>query len=77
MPAMTKESITPKYLSIRGAQTYSGLGNPYLEKHVRNGNIDSVLVKESPDAKRGKRLIIRESLDAWIEKGILQKEAIK
>lgn len=62
-------SITPRWLTYEQAAIYSGLGTRVLENHVRAGFIRSSNAC-APGASRGRRLIDRLSLDAFIEAGI-------
>jgi hypothetical protein len=62
-------SITPRWLTYDQAAIYSGLGTRVLENHVRYGFIRSSHAC-APGATRGRRLICRESLDAFIEAGV-------
>lgn len=52
--------IQPRYLSMKDAATYTGLTTRTLHKAVANNSVRSFL-------NGRKRLILRESLDAWIE----------
>ena len=53
-------TIQPRYLSMKDAATYTGLTTRTLHKAVANNSVRSFL-------NGRKRLILRESLDAWIE----------
>jgi hypothetical protein len=63
------ESITPRWLGFDQAAIYSGLGIRVLQNHVKAGFIRSSNAC-APGASRGRRLIDRESLDAFIEAGV-------
>lgn len=52
--------IQPKYLNLADASRYCGLAKRTLEDHAKAGDFVSFVC-----ARR--RLIDRESLDAWIE----------
>jgi excisionase family DNA binding protein len=52
--------ITPRWLSLANASKYSGLSVRTLNKAVKSKSFKSYL-------NGRKRLIDRESLDAWIE----------
>lgn len=62
-------SILPKWFGIKDAAHYSGLSKSLIELLVRDGHVTSSNVVR-PGTSRGRRLILRESLDAWIEAGI-------
>ena len=63
------QSVTPKWLTLTQAAIYSGLGLRVLQNHAKAGFIRSSNVV-SPGSTRGRRLIDRESLDAFIEAGV-------
>jgi len=70
MSAPTKTNdITPRWLTYEKAEIYSGLGTRVLQNHVKAGFIRSSNAV-APGATRGRRLIDRESLDAFIEAGV-------
>lgn len=62
-------SITPRWLSYDQAANYSGLGKRVLQNHVKAGYVRSSNCI-APGCSRGRRLIDRESLDAFIEAGV-------
>jgi len=66
---MGKQIITPRWLTLTQATMYSGLGTRVLQNHIRGGFIRSSSVC-APGSSRGRRLIDRESLDAFIEAGV-------
>lgn len=51
--------VQPKYLTLTDARTYCGLSERTLKRAIKAGLVKSF--------NRGRRLIDRESLDAWIE----------
>ncbi len=63
------EAIPPKWFGIKEAAHYSGLSKSLIELLVRDGHVTSSNVIR-PGTSRGRRLILRESLDSWIEAGI-------
>jgi hypothetical protein len=65
----TRHTITPRWLSYKGASHYSGLSIRVLQDHVKGGRIVASNVI-APGATRGRRVISRESLDQFIEQGI-------
>lgn len=69
MPLPKHVAITPRWLGIAQAVTYSGLGERVLQNHIKNGFIRSSHAC-APGSSRGRRLIDRESLDAFIEAGV-------
>ena len=69
---MGNQSITPRWLTLTQASIYSGLGTRVLQNHIRAEYIRSSNVC-APGSTRGRRLIDRESLDAFIEAGIGKK----
>jgi len=61
--------IVPRWLTLKGAAIHTGLSERTIENHVRaNLVISSNVVM--PGATRGRRLVERESLDAFIEQWI-------
>jgi hypothetical protein len=69
----TPSSATPftnPYLTISNAVTYSGLCRSTIYNLIRGNSplVDSISVPgpTRPNAKRGKRLVLRESLDAYL-----------
>jgi len=69
MQARAQITITPRWLGFDQASIYSGLGIRVLQNHVKNDFIRSSNVV-APGSTRGRRLIDRESLDAFIEAGV-------
>lgn len=65
----TTQNINPRWLGFDQAALYSGLGVRVLQNHVKAGFIRSSNCR-APGASRGRRLIDRESLDAFIEAGV-------
>jgi excisionase family DNA binding protein len=57
MPAA--ETITPGWLTRKGAKAYCGLSIPTIDRAIRAGAFEIRRVGRTP-------LINRESLDAWI-----------
>lgn len=55
-----KQKVTPRYLSLANSAIYTGLSVRTLNKAVKDNKVKSYL-------NGRKRLIDRESLDAWIE----------
>ncbi|MDB4801687.1 helix-turn-helix domain-containing protein [Akkermansiaceae bacterium] len=66
---MNKEC--PRWAPIKTAAKYSGLSERHLYNAIADGLIRSSLVKR-PNASRGRRLVDLQSLDAWIETGLMQ-----
>lgn len=66
---------SPRWLTFQKASFYSGLGERVLQNHVKNGFIRASNVC-APGATRGRRLIDRESLDAFIEAGVGKKSEL-
>ena len=58
--------ITPQWLTIEGARRYSGLSDGTIYAYIRSGHVVSAMVT-LPGNRRGRRLINRASLDAFIE----------
>ena len=69
------EYIFPRWLTIKGAAIYSGLSERTIQNYIKADVIISSNVV-LPGASRGRRLIERISLDAFIEKGIGGKSLI-
>ena len=66
---MQNQNVIVRWLGISQAAIYSGVSTRLLENWIRDGLIRSSNVI-APGATRGRRLIDRESLDAFIESGI-------
>jgi hypothetical protein len=62
-------SVTPHWLTYEQAAIYSGLGIRVLQNHVRAGFIRSSNAC-APGASKGRRLLERASIDAFIEAGV-------
>ena len=62
--------ITPQWLTIEGVRKYSGLSSNTIYNYLHTGHIVSAMVK-LPGNRRGRRLINRASLDAFIERYIV------
>ncbi len=75
MQAQTKTNIAPRWLGIYDASTYAGVSARLIENWIRDGLIVSSCVK-TPGCVRGRRLIDRLSLDAFIESGIGERTAM-
>jgi len=65
----TKNSILPRWLTLEGASTYSGLTIRTLQNYIAAGHVRSSNVV-APGNTRGRRLLDRASLDAFIEEGL-------
>lgn len=53
---------TPRWLRIRGAAKYSGLGRSKLYELLSEGRIRSICVRSQKGAQHGVRLVDRESI---------------
>jgi DNA polymerase III epsilon subunit-like protein len=62
--------ITPQWLTIEGVRRYSGLSSNTIYNYINTGHIVSAMVK-LPGNHRGRRLINRASLDAFIERYVV------
>ncbi|MEI6654167.1 MAG: helix-turn-helix domain-containing protein [Verrucomicrobiota bacterium] len=69
MQTTSQSTITRRWLTYELAEIYSGIGARTLQNHIRAGHIRSSNAC-APGATRGRRLIDRESLDAFIEAGV-------
>jgi hypothetical protein len=63
------QQIQPRWATLKDAAKYSGLSERYLQDFIRDGLIQSSLVKRT-NAKRGRRLIDLWSLDECIQQGL-------
>jgi hypothetical protein len=63
------QQLQPRWATLKGAAKYSGLSERYLQDFIRDGLIQSSLVRR-PNSKKGRRLIDLRSLDEWIEQGL-------
>jgi hypothetical protein len=59
----------PKWLNIPVSVRYSGLSRALIYEHIKDGTLISSSVKR-PGCSRGRRVVLRESLDRLIESGI-------
>jgi hypothetical protein len=66
---ITPAWITPRWLTLTQASIYSGLGTRVLQNCIQAELIRSSLVC-APGSTRGRQLVDRESLDAFIEAGV-------
>lgn len=64
----------PAWFSVPAASHYSGLSRALLYEHIADDALVSSTVKR-PGRSRGRRLVLRSSLDRLIEAGIGQKSA--
>lgn len=55
-----KQELQPRYLNIKGAANYCGLSTRRIEQAVAANEVVSYLMGR-------RRLILRESIDAWVE----------
>jgi hypothetical protein len=60
------QQIAPQWLTIEGATRYSGLSDGTIRTYIREGHIVSANIV-LPGNRRGRRLINRPRLDAFIE----------
>lgn len=51
--------LPPRYLNMRDAASYCGLSLRTIESAVASGRVVSFM--------RGRRLVLRESLESWVE----------
>ena len=58
------ETIGKKYITIKEAEVYSGIGRWTLYRRTKAGEIKTYKLS---DAKSGKVLIEKKSLDNWLE----------
>ena len=65
-------TLRPRWATLQGAATYSGLSKRLLEIAAGEGHIRMAHVKRGSDKTRGRRLVDLRSLDAWIEKWVGQ-----
>jgi hypothetical protein len=68
-------SIIPRWLTLKGAAIYSGLSEGTIRNYI-NANLIISHNVVMPGASRGRRLVDRESLDAFIEQCIGGKSDI-
>jgi predicted DNA-binding transcriptional regulator AlpA len=61
-------TLNPRWLRIPGAVKYSGLSRSRLYELISEGRIRSICVKSQKWARRGVRLIDRESIDLFMER---------
>lgn len=65
-----QQYISPQWLTIEGACRYSGLSDGTIRNYISEGHIVSANVV-LPGNSRGRRLINRPSLDAFIERYVV------
>jgi len=61
-------TLNPRWLRIPTAVKYSGLSRSMLYELLSDGRIRSICVKSQKWARRGVRLIDRESIDLFMER---------
>jgi hypothetical protein len=66
---MANQLIKPAWLTYPSANIYTGLSGRTIERRVADGTLVTTYIRP-PGAKRGRRLISRESIDKWLESGI-------
>jgi excisionase family DNA binding protein len=66
------QTLAPRWLTLEGAAKYTGLSQRTIENYIKDGLIISANVMR-PGASRGRRLVERPSLDAFIEQFIGMK----
>lgn len=66
---MSNQFPAARWFTVSNASQYSGINTRTLQNYIKDELIVSSTVKR-PGAARGRRLICRESLDAFIEAGI-------
>ena len=64
-----KHAIAPRWLTLEGASTYSGLTIRTLQNYIAAGHVRSSNVVAAGNT-RGRRLLDRASLDDFIEQGL-------
>ena len=69
MTANSPPITAPRWLTIESASSYSGFSKSTVQNYIKAGLIRSSNVV-APGNSRGRRLIDRESLDAFIEAGV-------
>jgi len=69
------DEIRPEWLTLEGASRYCGLSTRTLESLVKGLHVVSSNVR-MPGNSRGRRLLKRASLDAFIEAGVGGPEEI-
>ena len=67
-------SLTPKWMAVQTAADWSGFSDRHIEELARTGQIVSSNVIQEGKS-RGRRLILVESLDAFIMAGIARPPA--
>lgn len=69
MQANKSETITPRWLTLEGAATYSGLTSRTIQNYIAAGHVRSSNVIAAGKT-RGRRLVDRLSLDSFLEQGV-------
>jgi hypothetical protein len=64
-----QHAISPRWFTLEGASTYSGLTIRTLQNYIAAGHVRSATVVAAGKS-RGRRLVDRASLDAFIEQGL-------
>jgi hypothetical protein len=72
---MKNLQIKPEWLTYPGAEVYTGLSGRTIERRVADKTLVATYIRPL-GAKRGRRLISRESIDKWLESGIGESQAI-
>jgi hypothetical protein len=73
---MTNTAIAPRWLTVKQASIYSGIGTRSLQNYIKDGHLRSSNAA-APGKAYGRRLIEKESLDTFIERGVGVTPSIK
>ena len=68
------EKVNPRWLRIPDAVAYSGISRSRLFRLIRDGEVQSACLQESPSSTRGVRLVDRYSIDWLLERLCLPAE---
>ena len=72
---MLNQQIKPAWLTLPSSEIYTGFSGRTIERRIADNTLVSTFIKP-PGAKRGRRLISRESIDKWLESGIGESQEI-
>lgn len=68
----TSNLPSPKWFSLRGAEVYTGLSGRTIQRRVDDGTLTKTYAP-GPKSKLGRMLILKQSIDQWLEAGMSHK----
>lgn len=70
LSTMTEKKLPdPKWFTLRGAEIYTGLSGRTIQRRADDGTLTKTYAAGA-GSKRARLLILRESIDRWLESGM-------